>query len=165
MAEHPPEMLTGTRAPDPHFLKGELLFRRFLPQHLMPGKKVSPAAIDLPDMSVNRSKNGGRLEYVLVGHEDFGVISFVVDDIPPQMLHEGCCYSFRPVHAPEKKNYYHAEIQCFDFVGEHISAKARIPRRLLLRWRLQLHSRVRVDKEPSVSSGSAVRYVYIHRPQ
>jgi hypothetical protein len=164
MADRPAEMLTGTRVADPDFSKDELLYRRFLPKHLMPGKKVNPAAIDLPDMSVNRSKHGGRLEYVLVGHEGLGVISFSVGDVPPQLWHEGCSYSFKPVHAPQKKNYFHAEIQCFDFAGDHIAVHEKVPPRLLLRWRLQLHSRVRVEREPAVCSDSSDYYAYVRPP-
>lgn len=155
MADCPAEMLTGERVADQDFPDNEILYRRFSSKHLMPGPKVNLAAIDLPDMSVNRSKGGGTLEHVLVGNEAYGVFGFFVGDIPSESFHNGRRHSFKPVHVPHRKNYFHSEIQCFDFEGVHIIASEAIPQQILFRWRYQLREKTKVLRTPATTADSA----------
>ena len=57
MAEIPHEMMSNGRVVDDNFQDDERLFRRIKPEHL-DGDEPSIAAIELPDMSVGRSKYG-----------------------------------------------------------------------------------------------------------
>jgi hypothetical protein len=153
MADLPLEMLQRGRAADQDFHDDEHLFRRFPGTHYHPEEKlkVGEEAIELPDMSVGREKHGGKPEFLLVNktqlkkhHPEWGVFQFEVRDIPDRMNHLGQCYSFRPVHVPEKRDYFHSEVRCYDSDQHHLNAKEILPRDLALRWRRILRLRIRV---------------------
>src|SRR5437867_2558855 len=114
MAEIPPDMMTRGRPKDPAFRDDETLYRRFRPDDL-DGRRISPDAVELPDMSVNRSKYGPP-DWLLLGEEflGWGVFGFTVGDIPPQMVDKGVVvYTFAPEHVPLKYNYPHSEVWAF----------------------------------------------------
>jgi hypothetical protein len=159
MADLPPAMLQRDRAADQEFSDDERLFRRFPGTHYHPEEKlkIGEEAIDIPDMSVGREKHGGRPEFLLVNkahlkkhHAEWGVFQFRVCDIPGRMNHLGEVYSFGPVHTPEKLNYFHTEIRCYDSRDRHLSAKEKhlFPRELALRWRRQLRFKIDVCIAP-----------------
>ena len=116
MAEIPPEMTTRGRSEDPHFADDEHLYRRFHPDQL-DGGEIAIDAVELPDMSVNRSKYGPP-EWVILdeGFETWGVLAFRVRDIPPdrEMWHQGViAYTLTPRHMPLRNNYPHSEVWVF----------------------------------------------------
>lgn len=116
MAEMPPELLTRDRSVDPDFADEELLYRRFHPSHL-DGAEIAIDAVELPDMSVNRSKYS-RPEWVIwdEAFEGWGVLAFRVRDIPPDRIvwHAGVIpYTLEPRHMPLKYNYPHTEVWVF----------------------------------------------------
>jgi hypothetical protein len=123
MADIPEAMLTKERKPDPHFADDEELFRRFNPDDL-DGTRVATDAIELPDMSMNRSKYGPAAWLLL--DEDFqhwGVFAVKVGDLPRELLHLGQFrYTFEPRHVPLKYNYPHSEVWAF-LEGVHIDLK------------------------------------------
>jgi hypothetical protein len=115
MADVPPEMMQGERLPDQEFLDEELLFRRFSFENLRDGE-ISPAAFELPDMSVNRGKYA-KPDHLLVSEQnkEFGVASFRVEDVPVNdaVWHSTVKYLLQVFHEPHRKNYAHCEIRVF----------------------------------------------------
>ena len=98
------------------FAEDERLFRRFHPDHL-DGDEIAIDAVELPDVSVNRERFGPP-EWLLldVGHEDWGVLAFLVRDIPPhrQVWHRGVVpYTLEPRHVPLRHNYPHSEVRVY----------------------------------------------------
>jgi len=137
MAEIPNEMMTQGRPVDPVFQDDERLFRRFHPDDLEDGG-ISSDAVELPDMSVNRSKYGPP-EWLLLDEEfeDWGVLSFRVDQIPVELIHNGQThYTFLPQHVPHRRNYPHSEVWAF-CEGEHVTDQTMslLDPDLHLRWR------------------------------
>ncbi|MCI0639805.1 MAG: hypothetical protein L0Y58_25400 [Verrucomicrobia subdivision 3 bacterium] len=125
MAEIPPEMMALERVADNEFENQERLYRR-VPPESFDGDEPSVAAVELPDMSVGRGKYG-RPEWLLL-HEDhrgWGVIYFVVRDIPPdrEIIQAGIiAFTLEPRHVPLAKNYPHSEVWVFR-EGVHICKK------------------------------------------
>jgi hypothetical protein len=111
MADVPEAMLTKERKLDPHFADDKDLFRRFAPDHL-DGARIAVDAIELPDMSMNRSKYGPAHWLLLdEGFENWGVFAVPAGDIPKELLHLGkFVYTFEPRHVPLKYNYPHSEV-------------------------------------------------------
>lgn len=144
----PEAMKQRGRAVDPHFLPDEQLFRR-VPPYLWedPGEDFDLESIELPDMSVLRSKYShpewsrfDRLNYT-----DWGVIGFSVQHIPTTLTHLGVfVWTFSAHHAPEKNNYPHSEVRAFEN-GAHVNVKLteRIDPGLHLRWREHLLRNIR----------------------
>jgi hypothetical protein len=150
MADIPEAMLTKERKPDPHFADDEELFRRFSPDDLE-GSRIAVDAIELPDMSMNRSKYGPA-DWLLLDEacEGWGVFAVQAGEIPRQLLHLGkLLYTFEPRHVPLKYNYPHSEIWAF-LDGVHIDLKNE---RLLepeahQRWRQLLVWNTRIAIQP-----------------
>lgn len=137
MGDVPDEMLTKDRPVDPIFTDEELLFRRFMPD-AFDGTRIAPEAIELPDMSVNRSKYGPA-EWLLLDedYQDCGVFGFRVGDVPSDLLDKAVTkYRFDVQHRPLKYNYPHSEIWAYRD-GEHIDAKDALllDPGLHMRWR------------------------------
>ena len=115
MAKHQPDS-----HPDQTFLDTERLFRRVLRKDMKPNGKARFLAFELPDMSVNRerfstaeeARRGFRVE-------DWGVVSFLVRDIPPRVVLDQAShsYTFRPRHVPEPGNFAHAEARVWRVDG------------------------------------------------
>jgi hypothetical protein len=154
MAEVPDEMLTKDRPGDPIFTADERLFRRLKPDAL-DGTRIAPDAIELPDMSVNRSKYGPP-EWLLLDDEfqAWGVFAFRVGDIASELLDKAVTkYTFDAQHRPLKYNYPHTEIWAYRD-GEHIDAK----KALLLdpglhqRWRQMLAWKCRIVIAPGTTT-------------
>src|SRR2546428_3834144 len=117
MREPPERLMMRDRHPGPYFPPDENLFRRFSPD-LWDGQELELDAVDLPDISCIRGKYG-RAEDALFsssGHFDgWGVCSFQVQDIPPEMLDRGVFrYTFQPHHVPDRRNYPHSEVRAFE---------------------------------------------------
>lgn len=147
MIELPPGMRTEGRQPDQQFHSDEHLYRR-VPLVLWEDADdpIELDAIELPDMSVVRSKYGhpewARFEGDEYKYEDWGVIGFRVGDIPPELMHLGVFhYTFGPVHDPLKKNYPHSEVRAYEN-GQHVDVAANLDYALHLRWREHLARRL-----------------------
>ncbi len=143
MPEIPDAMKERGRPLDDHFLPAEQLFRRVPPDLWDNGAEdFDIEAIELPDMSVVRSKYGHPewARFDRGDYRDWGVIGFAVRDIPSQLIHLGVfVWTFSPHHDPERNNYPHSEIRAFEN-DRHIDMKLseRIDPILHLRWREQL---------------------------
>lgn len=162
MATRPDGMMRKDRGIDNVFRSDEVLFRRVPPViGLDEDGEIPLAAIELPDMSVNRQKYGpawwtrfaiqknaetGQLGTVLT---EWAIIGFKVEDVPPQLVDKGVFhYEFRPVHAPDGNNYPHTEVRVYETVqgpngAEEIHVKGkeferRVDPILHMRWREQL---------------------------
>jgi hypothetical protein len=153
MADVPPEMMTKDRKPDPVFKDDEDLYRRFKPEDI-DGARVSVDALELPDMSVNRSKYGPA-KWLLLDEEyaDWGVFAFRVGDLPRELLHNAVqLYRFDPRHVPHKFNYPHSEVWVF-LDDKHIDAKTEflLDPDLHQRWRQKLIWKSRIVIHPNVA--------------
>jgi len=107
-------------------------------------------AIELPDMSVIRSKYGHPEWARLESDEciDWGVIGFCVGDIPARLLHMGVfTWTFGPRHVPLEENYPHSEVWAYEN-GMHVNAKNRLDPHLHLRWREILLRRIKTIIRP-----------------
>ena len=174
MAEIPAEMNRNNREPDQDFFPDEYLYRR-VPELLWDDDEIDVAAIELPDMSVNRQKFGpawwvrfvetenstsGARSFTLT---EMGVIGFKSKDVPPRQAFRGAfVYRFQVVHAPEKYNYPHSEIRAFeskfgdpDGPETHVDGKGlihRIDPVWHLEWRERLARKCRVVLRPRESA-------------
>jgi hypothetical protein len=154
MADVPDEMLTKERKLDRHFADTEELFRRFAPENLE-GARIAVDAIELPDMSMNRSKFGPA-DWLLLdeGFDGWGVFAVKVGDIPKELLHVGLfLYTFEPRHVPLKSNYPHSEIWAF-VAGKHIDLKNEhlLDPNVHQRWRQLLVWKTRIAIQPKTSA-------------
>lgn len=128
----------------------EELYRRFDPE-MRDGSTVHIDAIELPDMSVNRSSLGPAKWALLVdGLEHWGVAAFKVGEIPPvQLSNNQPVMTLKPVHCPHKRNYPHSEVQAFRSDGSHISLKQNLDPEPHLLWRERLTQVLRIAIQPS----------------
>src|SRR5687767_11985017 len=118
MSKPPVAMRTNKRPVDPHFHPDECLFRR-VPIWMWndPAERPGPDAVDLPDMSVGRSKYGHaewvRFDVVNDRHfADWGVLFVRVSDIPPKIWELGVYrYTFTATHQPLDDDYPHSEVR------------------------------------------------------
>lgn len=149
MPELPRAMRTEDRAADQAFNTNEYLYRRVPLEHWEERDDfIELDAIELPDMSVVRSKYAhpewARFEGDKYKYSDWGVIGFLVGDIPTPLQHLGVFLcTFRAEHVPLKKNYPHSEVRAFED-GRHIDDFAgELDHHLHMRWRELLSRRLR----------------------
>jgi len=141
MPDLPLSMLTRDREADQKFDPGEYLFRRVPLEHWeKPDDNVELDAIELPDMSVMRSRYAhpewARFEGDEYKYYNWGVIGFRrIKDIPSPLRHLGVfeCV-FRAVHVPLKRNYPHSEVRAYEN-DVHIAMASTLDFDLHLRWR------------------------------
>ena len=133
-----PEMLWDGVTIDHEFADEEVLYCRVMPEHIIQETGGAPlvdvAAFELPDKSVNRSKDGGRPETVRHNvypncdhkcdgrHHTWAVVSMRVTDVRRWMRNvvEGIAFETRVYHDPLPFNRFHSEIRAFDPGGSHI---------------------------------------------
>lgn len=144
MSKQPVAMRTNGRPLDPYFHPDERLFRR-VPIWMWddPADRPGPEAVELPDMSVGRSRYG-HAEWVrfdvLNNHffAEWGVLAVRVGDIPPKFWQLGVYqYTFHPSHEPLEKDYPHTEVRVYKN-DTHISLDESLPEDIHLKWRLSL---------------------------
>lgn len=155
MFDVPGEMHWNGRPVDHEFPDTEILFRRFPKEHLGHGSKIPIYAVELPDVSVNRSKHGGRMEYVLydVVHgkyrSHFGVVSFPAGMIPqPKAAPNSRGIEILLRHVPEDLNYFHAEIQAHDSERGHLKAFDDMDENWIAAWRVGMRRILTLVKTP-----------------
>ena len=149
MPEIPEEMKKNGRPRIEDFDPDEYLYRRVIPTQ-WDEAGIDIDAIELPDMSVNRSSLGPpqwtRLEEDRCN--DWAVVGFKVRDIPTDMLHLGVyLYTFNVRHIPLENNYPHSEVWCFNN-GSHVNAKRELDRALHQRWREKLLWKIKTFLRP-----------------
>lgn len=144
MSKTPVAMRTNGRSCDPHFHPGEYLFRR-VPDWIWddPTDRPGPEAIELPDMSVGRSRYGHAewVRYDVINnrhYEKWGVLGVQVQDIPPKYWDLGVYkYTFQSCHDPLENDYPHTEIRVSNN-GVRIELLKDLPEDIHLKWRLAL---------------------------
>ncbi len=144
MSKPPVAMRTNNRPLDPYFHPDEYLFRR-VPVSIWddPADRPGPEAVELPDMSVGRSKYGHaewtRFDVVNSYHFDtWGVLAVQVKYIPPQFWqHAVFKYTFTPSHDPLEKDYPHSEVRVYSN-DIQIKLSETLPEDIHLKWRVAL---------------------------
>ena len=122
------------RAVEPHFGDSEHVFFHLFSNDIQPDGTFGPAAMQLPDFSVNRSGFGGRSWFVLLpqpGDELSraikrlfkGIVSIRACDINIDRSEAGKLYTFRVEHAPDEHNFHHCEIRAYGD-GSRLTKKA-----------------------------------------
>jgi hypothetical protein len=150
MPELPDGMMQKERQPVSEFHEEEYLYRRVPHEYWDEGAddpSIELDAIALPDMSVGRSLFAHPEWLRLVEDaEDWAVVGFMVKHIPPEQWKDGVQYVFRAVHAPDRRNYPHSEVQAFEEATKlHVDGKKiLLPHRTHLDWRERLIRKVRV---------------------
>jgi hypothetical protein len=137
-------MRANQRHEDPHFHPDEYLFRR-VPIALWddPADRLEVDAVELPDISVGRSKYG-HAEWVRFDvvngrfYEDWGVVGVQVRHVPPKLWRDGFPkFVFRVRHDPDDRDYPHSEIRAFDN-DKHVNMVDNLPEDIHLQWRERL---------------------------
>jgi hypothetical protein len=155
----------------PHFPPDEYLYRRVPHELWSPqadGSPIDVDAIEMPDMSVGRSRFA-HPEWLRLaaGCEDWAVIGFQVCRIPAERWIDGLRYSFRAQHVPDRKNYPHSEVWAFeDKTGVHVDGKTvLLPERIHLEWRERLLRAVEVFLKSREPAGIREHSPASHRPE
>lgn len=143
------------RLVDDEFLESETLYRRFPPQHYRHDMKVPIYAVELPDVSVNRSKHGGKMIYVLYDVingrylDHFGIVSFTAGNVPqPGKSKSERRIDIRIRHVPEELNFFHAEIQAHDAERGHLTSIEEEDEAWIAAWRISMRRAMTVVREP-----------------
>ncbi len=130
-AELPQSLVTNSRQPIQDFDVGERLFFRVSSANIdlrkPPEDRLLPAAISMPNQSVNRSRFSIACYAILPSPDhpnspkwlEQGVYEASVDDIPPKLGH----FEIRTEHGPEPNNYSHCELRSFDSAGNRVSPR------------------------------------------
>jgi len=147
-------MCRNEREIDNTFHPEEYLFRR-VPTKIWdtPDPMPEADAIELPDISVGRSRYG-HPEWTRLDPENdryfksWGIIGVKVGLIPPSYQPEGGpAFAYTPSHQPLEQDYPHTEIQAFQ--GElQLSTKESVPEELHLEWRGLLLSQMEALLQP-----------------
>ncbi|MCF7809724.1 hypothetical protein K9N50_01910 [bacterium] len=144
---------------DQIYSDSESLYFRFPKSYFINTDNLELGAINVPNMSCNRYKYGGKPEDVLCGYYsrsdgtivtyiDWGVAEFKVSDIPNPLLWRAIPFYSKAVHIPERKNYYHTEIQSFDSNKNPIEARGAYSEEILMLWREKLRNRLKTPIIP-----------------
>lgn len=102
-------------------------------------------AIEMPDMSVGRSKFA-HPEWLRLQHDYFAlwpVIGFRWGDVPKERFDCGILFVFKAEHKPEPRNYPHSEIKSYRESSAkeqlHVNRIEDLPDSLYLEWREEMH--------------------------
>lgn len=131
----------------------EELYRRFPPDLLQNGR-ISLDAIEMPDMSVNRSSLS--IPQDVIAYEEFdgwGVAGVMVDEVPPELVENGVIrWTFATVPCPckfkGKMVLSHCEIRGYRD-NRHITDVALFPHEVHLRFRTRLRHKLRIRIHPT----------------
>jgi len=138
-------MFRKGRPVDPIFDPSEHLFFRIPPDAVVGG--VDPIDIRFPEFSVNRGKHGYYWYLLYPEFLAFGVVEFLVSDIPTPLQSEGGVeYAFRPEHDPEDGNYAHSEVRTFKGKTRH--QKSNLPQGIKKEFRESLVQRMVLIHDP-----------------
>jgi hypothetical protein len=148
-------MRANERPEVPHFHNDEHLFRR-VPLFIWDdaADELGVEAIELPDISVGRSKFGHaewvRFDVVNNKHyEEWAVIGVKVSEIPIAIWRDGYPkFWFKPCHVPLERDYPHSEIRAFDEIGKHVQIADLLPEDIHLEWRERLLRKMKTIIKP-----------------
>ncbi|MSQ97634.1 MAG: hypothetical protein EXR98_24220 [Gemmataceae bacterium] len=154
MSSPPVAMRANGRREDPNFHNEEYLFRR-IPTTLWddPAEELDVDAVQLPDISVERSKYAhaewARFDVLNDRYYDvWGIVAVQVQDIPPELWREGVFhFVFRVNHCPDDRNYPHAEIRAYEN-EVHVDQPGKIPEDVDLAWRERLLRKLQTIIKP-----------------
>jgi hypothetical protein len=164
-------MRSNGRPEDPHFHPDEYLFRR-VPTEIWddPGDYLGVEAVQLPDISVGRSKYG-HAEWVRFDtvngqfYEEWGIVGVQVKDVPPKMWRDGYPrFAFRARHLPDERNYPHSEIRAYDD-EKHVDMIDLFPEDVHLEWRERLLRKVQTIIKPHQKVVVRDRPPASHKPE
>ena len=152
-------MIRNNRSKDQIFDPDESLYRR-VPPECFPktkGKKIRLTiySLELPDVSVVRSKHDGEPEYALyddvnkVHYKNWGITSVKAVNIPNSIPFHGNNYSTNLNHAPHKNNYHHSEIQVYDHTDQHLTRLKDFPIEFIAIWRQKMRSLLAIERLPT----------------
>jgi hypothetical protein len=110
-------MYRNGRPEDQVFDGAELLYRRYLQEHLIDGKFSSVGfSFEGTGPSVNRQKYSDPEDVLFLPDgtfcDEYGVLEFAVWQVPARIEGERSVYVFSPKHVPEDLNYAHSEVWC-----------------------------------------------------
>jgi hypothetical protein len=108
-------MRAGNRKADPAFTPTEKLFRRYLPSHFLNGEFTGLAFSLTDPISVNRGKYSHASDALFSETNEwaaFGVVSFQIRHIPPELPVQNPAFNFLVAHTPLQDNYAHSDICC-----------------------------------------------------
>lgn len=147
----PERMFRNGRAEDQNFGKDELLYRRFLSEHLVNGK-VLDACFRFPRPSVNRSKYS-EPEDALFSEDGsldrFGVLEFRVDIVSVRLTDDsGTAFVFFPCHVPLDRNFSHSEIWCEHEQTRGQQVTPSLTAKKKIRAMICQHVKVKVEAQP-----------------
>ncbi len=149
MAEIPERLKANGRGEDPDFPPQEKLFRRYKKAEYQAGVLLNIALSSAP--SVNRG-NYSQSTDVLIHEADkyagFGILSFLVQDIPAQLLAGQPTHQFFPKHMPVANNYSHSEVWCnrIGQIGPHVEPNKAVRKM----FRTLLGQRVAVEMAATI---------------
>jgi hypothetical protein len=143
----PGHMLRNGRAEDQVFDQHELLYRRYMSDHLH-DNKIIDASFGFPGTSVNRSKYSQPEDALLSDGGQFdgcGVLEFAVKSIPALLVDGvGVRFVCFPRHVPLDDNYSHSEIWCEREERRGVPANPSSATKKKFRAMLSQHVRVRI---------------------
>jgi len=147
--ERPDRMFRRGRPEDQEFGREEFLYRRYLSDHWIDGH-FSDLGFKFPRQSLNRQKYSEPEDVLLsdegTNYEGYGVLEFLVCDIPPALQAPGTrVFVFFPKHVPRELNYAHSELWCDTEhrTGDYIEPRSSIIKKLL-RTKLSQHVSIRI---------------------
>lgn len=115
MAGVPATLKQNGRPEDPNFEPAEKLFRRYKSEHYVGGEFSNIGLPFSTPPSTNRQKYSLPEDVLFSETGQFlswGVLSFMVQDLPSHFSVEQMSYIFFPKHAPLENNYAHSEVWC-----------------------------------------------------
>jgi hypothetical protein len=130
---------------DPHFEPNEALYRRIQPGSYPVTEATIQKLIVFPDCSVNRSKYSQPEDVLKPDYLHWGILEFLVKDVPTILQEGESSSSFLVVHCPLEDNYAHSEIQSYK--GEHLKEPSKT---LKTRFRDAIRKNHRVLRAPSM---------------
>lgn len=134
---------------DPDFEPHEALYRRIQPG-LYPfteplSQAIMQKLITFPDCSVNRSKYSKPEDVLEPDYLQWGILQFLVQDVPIRLQDGDSISTFKVVHCPLLENYAHSEIQSFK--GDILKEPSKT---LKTRFRDEIAKKARVQRIPSI---------------
>ncbi len=129
--ERPDRMKRNGRQEDIVFEPAEKLYRRYQRVHFIGGLFSGMGLSFKNPPSVNREKYSEALDVVFSETDEWskwGVLSFLVQQIPNALPAENPEYSFFPKHRPLENNYSHSEVHCSSWPanGAYVEPKPAI---------------------------------------
>jgi hypothetical protein len=151
MGERPARMKRNGRAEDVVFEPTEKLFRRYKSEHFIGGRFSNMGLSFENAPSVNREKYSQPSDVIFSETDEFqnwGVLSFQAQYLPPLFPLEHPEYSFFAKHVPLEDNYGHSEVFCDCLPASGVFVVPRPAIRKLFRAILSQQIVVEINAQP-----------------